>query len=295
MTLGEKIQKYREDRKMSQKDLAMDLNTTTAMVAEWEADETLPSAVDIANLSVTFGVTTDNLLIEKSASHVTEHLAQSDICHNNVPTTVRTPRRILTIVVSSMLVVIILCFASLNVLQYFKNNELKENIVQLQKQINDLKQDETDRVNQNNVNTAEDQSYIKYLKDYDEIISVSSLDDLKRNPTKYCNKTIKLRTYASSFMEPTDHVYYVSNYSNASGDLDSDMRSITNVDFEDATHMHLDISKSRYEEQVKTGDEIEIVGEFIYTIKGNMSQGPLDYVLNHNEGFLIVDILYKAK
>ena len=43
MTLGEKIQKLRQERNLTQKELADKLGITTGIIAVWESDETTPS------------------------------------------------------------------------------------------------------------------------------------------------------------------------------------------------------------------------------------------------------------
>lgn len=64
MTLGEKIQKLRHEQNLSQRELAVKLNVSTADVAIWESDESIPSIADIAKLSSALGVTTDALIMD---------------------------------------------------------------------------------------------------------------------------------------------------------------------------------------------------------------------------------------
>ena len=64
MTLGEKIQKLRQEQNISQKELAANLDVSTADIAVWESDESIPSIADIAKLSSALGVTTDDLIMD---------------------------------------------------------------------------------------------------------------------------------------------------------------------------------------------------------------------------------------
>ena len=64
MTLGEKIQKLRQEQNISQKELAVKLGVSTADIAVWESDESIPSIADIAKLSSALGVTTDDLIMD---------------------------------------------------------------------------------------------------------------------------------------------------------------------------------------------------------------------------------------
>ena len=63
MTLGEKIQQLRQDQNISQKELAEKLEVSTADIAVWESNESIPSISNIAKLSSVFGVTTDTLIM----------------------------------------------------------------------------------------------------------------------------------------------------------------------------------------------------------------------------------------
>ncbi len=62
MSLGENIKNLRQEHNLSQKELAKKLNVSTGNVAEWEADESVPSIREITKLSSLFEVTTDSLL-----------------------------------------------------------------------------------------------------------------------------------------------------------------------------------------------------------------------------------------
>lgn len=68
MTLGEKIQKLRQEKNLSQKELAIKINKSTADVAVWESNEAVPSISDIAKLSAIFDVTTDALIMDSKVS-----------------------------------------------------------------------------------------------------------------------------------------------------------------------------------------------------------------------------------
>ena len=66
MTLGNKLQKLRKERGMSQEKLAEELKVTRQAVSKWELDAALPDTANIIALSRLFGVSTDYLLKDKA-------------------------------------------------------------------------------------------------------------------------------------------------------------------------------------------------------------------------------------
>lgn len=62
MALGDKIHILREDRNLSQKELANLAGVTTGVIAEWEADETAPNLAELARLCKALNVSSDILL-----------------------------------------------------------------------------------------------------------------------------------------------------------------------------------------------------------------------------------------
>ena len=62
MTLGERIEKLRQDKHLSQKELATTLGKKTTDIALWESDEATPSITDLSKLSSVLGVTIDSLI-----------------------------------------------------------------------------------------------------------------------------------------------------------------------------------------------------------------------------------------
>ncbi|MBQ9415136.1 MAG: helix-turn-helix domain-containing protein, partial [Clostridia bacterium] len=70
MTLGEKIRELRQEKNVSQKELAESIGQTTADIAIWEADEAVPSVPVIAQLSAALGVTTDALILDSEIATI---------------------------------------------------------------------------------------------------------------------------------------------------------------------------------------------------------------------------------
>jgi transcriptional regulator with XRE-family HTH domain len=69
VSLGEKIKELRENRKMSQNDLASSLNVSQQAVSKWERDLGYPDIEILKNISVLFGVDVSSLLsFEKNES-----------------------------------------------------------------------------------------------------------------------------------------------------------------------------------------------------------------------------------
>ena len=64
MSLGDKIKKYREENKMTQRDIAEILEVEPGTVSKYESGMLEPNIKAIKRLSETFGITTDELLRE---------------------------------------------------------------------------------------------------------------------------------------------------------------------------------------------------------------------------------------
>ena len=62
MTLGQKIKKLRNDKNLTQKDLADQVHVTFQTVSKWENDENEPDIATLRELSKLFGCTMDYLL-----------------------------------------------------------------------------------------------------------------------------------------------------------------------------------------------------------------------------------------
>ena len=62
MTVGETIQKYRKERKMSQEELGQLLLVSRQTVSLWEKDQTVPTLDNLMRLKEIFGVSVDEML-----------------------------------------------------------------------------------------------------------------------------------------------------------------------------------------------------------------------------------------
>lgn len=67
MTLGEKLQKLRKARGLTQEELASTVGVSRQSLSKWESDGALPDTANIIILADLFGVTTDYLLREVEA------------------------------------------------------------------------------------------------------------------------------------------------------------------------------------------------------------------------------------
>ncbi len=65
MTIGQKIVQLRTARGISQERLAEDLGVSRQSVSKWEMDQALPQIDKVIQLSTLFGITTDELLLDK--------------------------------------------------------------------------------------------------------------------------------------------------------------------------------------------------------------------------------------
>lgn len=69
MTLGEKIQKHRKEKRMSQENLAALLGVSRQAVSKWELNDTIPDTENVIQLGRILGVSLDYLLIPERESH----------------------------------------------------------------------------------------------------------------------------------------------------------------------------------------------------------------------------------
>jgi len=71
MTLGEKIQRLRKQRSISQEQLAEQMNITRQAVSKWELGESIPDVENIVRLSTILEVSTDYLLLDSMGNQQT--------------------------------------------------------------------------------------------------------------------------------------------------------------------------------------------------------------------------------
>jgi len=64
MTVGEKIQKYRKEKGLSQEELGQMLLVSRQTVSLWEKDKTLPTVDNLKRLKEIFGISVDDILEE---------------------------------------------------------------------------------------------------------------------------------------------------------------------------------------------------------------------------------------
>ena len=70
MTLGERLQRLRRARGMTQEQLAERIGVSRQSLSGWENDAALPDTVHVVALAELFGVTTDYLLMGKTPDSV---------------------------------------------------------------------------------------------------------------------------------------------------------------------------------------------------------------------------------
>ena len=68
MSFGNNLLSLRNEKGLSQKELASQLGVTTGTIAEWESDESSPNLVEFSRLSKILGVPMDNLLTEENTT-----------------------------------------------------------------------------------------------------------------------------------------------------------------------------------------------------------------------------------
>ena len=80
--LNERIKKLRQERNMSQVDLARRLNVTKQSISNWENDNIQPSIEMLLKLAAVFSVSTDYLLgLEDHRYLEITGLSDEEICH----------------------------------------------------------------------------------------------------------------------------------------------------------------------------------------------------------------------
>ena len=70
MTLGEKIQKLRKQRGLSQEALAEKVTVTRQTISKWELGQSTPDLDFIAQLSDIFNVSSDYLIKDEMSCHI---------------------------------------------------------------------------------------------------------------------------------------------------------------------------------------------------------------------------------
>ena len=90
MTFGEKLQKLRKARNLSQEELAAQLSVTRQTISKWELDQSTPELGLLAQLSDIFGVTTDYLIKEDMGTVPCRENLAADIQSSRRPNTRQT-------------------------------------------------------------------------------------------------------------------------------------------------------------------------------------------------------------
>ncbi|MBQ7994719.1 MAG: helix-turn-helix transcriptional regulator [Bacilli bacterium] len=84
MTLGQKIRKLREEKGLTQKDLAEKMNVTFQTVSKWEMDKNEPDIATLKELSRIFETTVDCLIDEKEEVRDTHVVAIPEEDENEI-------------------------------------------------------------------------------------------------------------------------------------------------------------------------------------------------------------------
>lgn len=79
MTLGEKIQKLRKQRGLSQEALAEKVTVTRQTISKWELGQSTPDLDFIAQLSDIFNVSSDYLIKDEMTGRMSYHIRSAII------------------------------------------------------------------------------------------------------------------------------------------------------------------------------------------------------------------------
>lgn len=75
MKLGEKLKKYRKERKLSQREVAEKLNVTRQVVSYWECDLTIPDIQILQQLAELYEIDMEEMLQEENSTTQNEEIA----------------------------------------------------------------------------------------------------------------------------------------------------------------------------------------------------------------------------
>ncbi len=89
MTLGNKLQRLRKQKGMSQEHLANELGVSRQAVSKWELDQTLPETENILQLSRMFSVSADYLLKEEMEEDIKTHSYETNHKENKITDTLK--------------------------------------------------------------------------------------------------------------------------------------------------------------------------------------------------------------
>ncbi len=70
--LGERIQVFRKEAKLSQEGLAEQVGVSRQAISKWERNEATPDVYNLSALAQAFNVTIDDLINEEGETHVTK-------------------------------------------------------------------------------------------------------------------------------------------------------------------------------------------------------------------------------
>lgn len=87
MTLGERIEKARQEKQLSQKELATELGKNTVDIALWESNEAVPSISDLTKISSALDVSVDSLVnnVDINEERIGNHIEpKSDVDNSRV-------------------------------------------------------------------------------------------------------------------------------------------------------------------------------------------------------------------
>ena len=68
MNLGERIYQFRTEKKLSQADLADELDVSRQSISKWETNGSVPELDKLIKLSEVFGISLDELILDKKQS-----------------------------------------------------------------------------------------------------------------------------------------------------------------------------------------------------------------------------------
>lgn len=140
--------------------------------------------------------------------------------------------------------------------------------------------------------------YVAHLAKYKDV-PIVTLDDLKKQPEKYDNKTVKLKTYVSSFYDYNNNMY-VSDQDHISNDYGSDSEaSIFILTYRDDPRLRVYGNQGSLEyidASIRAGDCVVVIGIFRFTAVGEEQYSPVSdryYTTEEEHGDICANVIYK--
>lgn len=105
-----KLKELRLSKNITQKQLAEQIHVTKQAVSKWEQGKSLPDIVTIEMLAVFFNITVDALINNEAQENKNQHLCEVISARNSKEINQNKALKIVTLVLSSLVIILLICF-----------------------------------------------------------------------------------------------------------------------------------------------------------------------------------------